>query len=74
MQAQAWPEKKKKIVLWTIVAVLGIAMGFFWIRGAAKNISKIGEGLGEIDIPQFNTANMPDINLNVTPSDQNITK
>ena len=37
------PEQKKKIILWTIVVVLGIVMGIFWIRSAANTLDKIGE-------------------------------
>jgi len=36
---QALPEKQKKIILWSIVAVLAIIMGFFWIKGIMFKIS-----------------------------------
>ena len=42
------PEQQKKIVLWTIVAVLAIIMGFFWVRGAIYNFSKIGGAVENI--------------------------
>ncbi|MCX6720222.1 MAG: hypothetical protein NTW11_00165 [Candidatus Staskawiczbacteria bacterium] len=44
------PEQKKKIVLWTIVAVLAVIMGIFWIRGAVTNFSKIGESVKSINL------------------------
>ena len=60
---QALSDKKKKIVLWTIVVVLGLIMGFFWIRGAIDSFSKIGQSIGEVKIPQINTSDMPTIDL-----------
>ena len=47
---QNLPEQKKKIILWTIVAILGLIMGFFWIRGAINGISKIGESVKTINL------------------------
>jgi len=38
---QSLPENQKKIILWTIVVILAIIMGFFWIRGAMDIVSKI---------------------------------
>jgi len=75
---RALPESKKKIILWAVVGVLAVVMGFFWVRGAINSFSKIGEGIGEIKMPQINTSDMPSLNLqgienqieqNVTPSD-----
>ena len=60
---QALPESKKKIILWSVVAVLAVIMGFFWVRGAINNFSKIGESIGEIKMPQINTSDMPSLNL-----------
>ena len=42
LKLQSLPEKKKKIILWTIVAILAVIMGFFWLRGAINSFSKIG--------------------------------
>jgi len=39
---QNLPDKQKKIVLWTIVAVLAVIMGYFWVRGTMNSLSKIG--------------------------------
>ncbi len=49
---QNLPELYKKIVLWTIVAILGLAMGFFWFKSTIDKFSKIE--LPKIDIPQNN--------------------
>jgi len=38
---QSLPENKKKIVLWTIVIILGLAMGFFWVLGVINKLSKL---------------------------------
>jgi len=38
---RALPENKKKIILWTIVAILALIMGFFWVRNVINNFSKI---------------------------------
>jgi len=51
---QALPEQKKKIILWTVVIILAVIMGFFWIRGAINNFSKIGESIQNIKIPEIN--------------------
>ena len=48
---QSLPEKKKKIILFTIVIILGLAMGFFWLTGAINNFSKIGESIKSINLP-----------------------
>ena len=48
-------DKNKKIVLWTIVAVLGLVMGFFWIRGTMDSLSKLGNQVGEIKFPDIET-------------------
>ncbi len=50
---QGLPDKQKKIILWIIVAVLGIIMAFFWFNSAAKRISKLGEGFKDIKLPQI---------------------
>jgi len=47
---QNLPEQKKKIILWTVVGILAVIMGFFWIRGAINNFSKIGESVKSINL------------------------
>jgi len=71
------PDNKKKIILWTIVTVLAIIMVFFWIRGAMNSLSKIGENMQDIEIPQINIPDMPampslDDLQTVTPSNQDL--
>lgn len=52
---QNLPESKKKIVVWTIVIVLGLVMGFFWIRGAMNSLQKLGESTNKIELPEIQT-------------------
>jgi len=68
---QALPEGTKKIILWSIVVVLAVVMGFFLIKNAANNFSKIGESISNMELPQFDLSDMPQI---VSPSDQDIIK
>lgn len=44
------PEKKKKIILWATVAVFAVILGYFWVQGTIKNISKINQALQESSI------------------------
>ena len=48
---QGLPESQKKIILWVIVVILGLIMGYFWINSAINNFSKIGESVNSIKIP-----------------------
>ena len=41
IKLQNLPESKKKIVLWTIVIILGLIMGFFWINGTINSLQKL---------------------------------
>ena len=56
---QNLPDKQKKIILWVVVAVLGIVMGIFWIRGAMNTLSNIGNRMGGIEIPEVDLSDMP---------------
>ena len=73
------PEGKKKIILWAIVIVLAVIMGFFWIRGAIDNISKINQDFQNIKMPDINIPDMPkmpslDALENITPGDESLIK
>ena len=56
---QALPENKKLIILWAIVVILGLPMGIFWVKGAIKSFSKIGESISSVKLPEINTSDMP---------------
>lgn len=63
IKLQGLPEEKKKIILWSIVTVLGLIMAYFWIINAADNFSKIGNGVVEdFNIPK---EEIEDINFNI---------
>ena len=68
-------EIKKKVILWTIVAVLGIIMGFFWVNGAINSFQKIIKSAKLIDLPSIDvSSNMPSLDIlqTATPSNENI--
>ena len=75
VKLQNLPDEKKKIILWTIVAILAFFMGFFWVRGSIKNFSEISEGVQSIKMPSVDTSDMPklpnlDILQTVTPTNK----
>jgi len=59
---QNLPDKHKKIILWIIVVILGLIMGFFWVWSVMNRLSEIGNGLGQIEFPQIKT---PEIKIPV---------
>ena len=50
---RALPDKQKKIVLWTIVSILVLVMGYFWIKSAADKLNKLGENVNQIKLPEI---------------------
>jgi len=50
---RALPDKQKKIILWTIVIILALIMGFFWFRGAMNSLQKFSENVGQIKLPEM---------------------
>lgn len=53
VKLQNLSDKQKKIVLWTIVVVLGLIMGFFWFRATMNRISDLGDEFGNIQFPSI---------------------
>lgn len=51
---QGLPDKQKKIILWTIVALLALAMGFLWFKISIARFAKIEESIKKIDTPSIN--------------------
>jgi hypothetical protein len=70
IKLQDLSDKQKKIVLWTIVVVIAVIMGYFWIMGAVNSLSKIGDSVKSINFP---TMDLPSTDLlqTTTPSDAN---
>ena len=66
---QGLPEVKKKIILWIIVIIMATILGFFWVRGAIYNFSKIGESIKSINLPSFDISDE-----NLDESMQNLKK
>jgi len=58
---RALPEVTKKIILWAIVAILAVVLGFFWVRSAMNNFSKMGESFGKIELPKVDLPAMPSV-------------
>ena len=69
IKLQNLPENEKKFILWTIVSILAVIMLFFWITGAERDLSKMGDITKGIQIPQLsqqdtdalNSIKMPDL-------------
>jgi len=68
---QNLPEHQKKIILWTIVAVLGVAMGYFWLTSTINSLSKIGESVKSIKMPNLELSGT-DLLSTTTPSNENL--
>ncbi len=51
------PDKQKKIILWVIVAVLAIIMGFFWVKSAINRISNLGSEIENVQFPSIEDLN-----------------
>jgi len=60
-------DDRKKIFLWTAVVIFAIPMIYFWVRGATYNLQKIGQSIGQINIPQIQTP-ATDILQTTTPT------
>ncbi len=70
---RALPDNKKKIIMWSVVGIVALVMGGFWINGAVKSFSKIGQSVGDIKLPQIDMPNIQTLswNVNVDTSDRN---
>ena len=49
---RALPDKQKKIILWTIVVILGLVMTFFWFKISMERFEKMEESIKNIDIEE----------------------
>ena len=60
---QNLPEHKKKIILWTVVVILGVIMGFFWVKGFMGSLPGIENSIKLIKLPVVNNlqVNIPSI-------------
>jgi hypothetical protein len=65
---RALPEQNKKVVLWIIVGILGLAMGFFWINGTINSFSKINESVNQIKLPEIKSPEVSDTTVSTSPT------
>jgi hypothetical protein len=70
---QNLPENKKKIILWTIVIVAALAMGFFWFGEAKNNLAKISGAVQNVKMPEINMPSLPFPDLQDTKDQSNQT-
>jgi hypothetical protein len=68
---QGLSNTKKKIIIFSVVIVVGLVMGFFWIKSAQNNIAKIGESIKSVALP---TIDMPDLGLNIPDEVNNVSE
>lgn len=73
---QGLPDVKKKIILWIIVVVLGLVMGFFWVKDAADRLSRLSQSSQGTMFPEINLrdASMPGILQNASDQNSSIVK
>ena len=67
---QNMPEHKKKIVLWTIVAIFAIFLGYLWILATIANFQKLQKNMDDINLPKFETSPV-NILQTTSPSNEN---
>lgn len=60
VKLQNLPDHNKKIILWTIVIIFAVIMGYFWIMDAVSSLDKIGKNVSQVKLPEIQT---PAINL-----------
>lgn len=56
---QSFPEDRKKIILWTIIVILAIPGGFFWIKDTMSGIKKIAHNISQMKIFETPVSNVP---------------
>ncbi len=61
---QQLPEKKRKIILWSIVIVLAVSLLFWWFNSFQKRIKGFQkeEFIEELNLPEIEMPQMPEIN------------
>jgi hypothetical protein len=62
-ELRALPEKKKIVILWSIVIILGLIMGFFWVKTTIVRVKKMGQEFSNIKIPEIDTSGAPSVNI-----------
>ncbi|MCX6721866.1 MAG: hypothetical protein NTY04_01610 [Candidatus Staskawiczbacteria bacterium] len=63
IKLQDLSDTKKKIILWTVVIIIGLFMGFFWVKEAKTSFLNISKSIQNTKMPEINTSNMPTVDL-----------
>ena len=63
IKLQGLDEKQKKIIMWTIVGILAVTMGFFWIKTTLYKIENMGEI--NLNLPEFENTENAEIEMPV---------
>jgi hypothetical protein len=50
---QDLPEKKRKIILWAVIAVSAVALIPFWLLSAKNNLEEISKNIGKVKSPEI---------------------
>ena len=66
-------EVKKKILLWTVVAIAAVVMGYFWVRETVDNFQKVTKSVSQVKVPDFNQTPSTDLLQTTTPSNESPT-
>jgi len=63
---QNLPEHSKKIILWSVVAVFAVILGYFWIINAVSSFDKISKNVAQVKIPEIQVPNVQPQNIQTT--------
>jgi nitrogen fixation protein len=55
---RALPDKNKKIIIWSVVVLLGIIMGGFWVKVSMARLNELGQSANQIELPKLNIPNI----------------
>jgi len=61
---QRLPEKKRKVILWSIVTVLAVSLLFWWLNSFQNRVKGFQkeELIEELNLPEIEIPQMPEIN------------
>ena len=68
---RALPDSRKKIILWTLVVILGLVMSYFWIINALNVLQNIGQSISNIKVPGIEKPTLENKNIE-TKADEKI--
>ena len=69
IKLQGLQDNHKKIIVVTIVVIIGVAMLYFWLISLQKSMQKISKSIGKINFPTLETQSpLPDILKTTSPT------